>query len=151
MTDEMRTDAAAVLEPFIHQKNVLLTTYRRDGRPVGTPVHIAVEGDRAFIRTWDRTWKLKRIRNNPEVQLAPSMIRGKPTGPAIRARARILSGDESAHAGQCLARKYPILHGILIPLYHRLRGYKTMHIELRPVTIARVTPVNNNMKEEIRA
>ena len=70
------------LEPFIHQKYVLLTTYRRDGTPVGTPVSIAVDGDQAFVRTWDTAWKVKRIRNNPEVEVAPSTLRGKPTGPA---------------------------------------------------------------------
>jgi PPOX class probable F420-dependent enzyme len=144
MKNEVRTEPIAILEPFVHQRNVLLTSYRRDGAPVGTPVHIAVEGDHAFIRTWDRTWKLKRIRNNPEVQLAPSTIRGKPTGLAIQARARVLSGDESTHAAQLLAHKYPILHGILIPIFHRLRGYKTMHIELRPVTTDNVALVNNN-------
>jgi PPOX class probable F420-dependent enzyme len=136
MSGETMTAPEQALEPFVHQKNVLLTTYRRDGTPVGTPVHIAVDGDRAFIRTWDTTWKLKRIRNNPEVEIAPSTIGGKPTGPAIHAHARVLSGDEAACAGQLLARKYPILHGVLIPLYHRLRGYKTMHIELRPVQIS---------------
>ena len=121
------------LEPFIHQKYVLLTTYRRDGTPVGTPVNIAVDGDRAFVRTWDTAWKVKRIRNNPEVEVAPSTIRGKPTGPAIRAHARILDGDESAYAGRAIARKHPILHGFLVPLVHRLRGNKTVHIELKPV------------------
>ena len=121
------------LEPFVHQKTVLLTTYRRDGTPVGTPVHIAVDGDRAFVRTFDTAWKLKRIRNNPEVEVAPSTARGKPTGPAIRARARVLSGDESMYAGRAIARKYPILQGFLVPLVHRLRRNKTMHIELTPL------------------
>jgi PPOX class probable F420-dependent enzyme len=123
----------AALEPFVHQKTVLLTTYRRDGTPVGTPVHIAVDGDRAFVRTFDTAWKLKRIRNNPEVEVAPSTARGKPTGPAIRARARVLSGDESMHAGRAIARKYPILQGFLVPLVHRLRRNKTMHVELTPL------------------
>jgi uncharacterized protein len=150
MIDEVMTDPAAILERFVHQRNVLLTTYRRDSKPVGTPVHIAVEGDRAFIRTWDTTWKLKRIRNNPQVQIAPSTIRGKPTGPAIQARARVLDGDESEYAGQRLAHKYPILHGILIPLFHRLRGYKTMHIELRPVTTDSAMSANNHKNEEIK-
>ena len=58
------------LEPFVRQTCVLLTIYRRNGTPVGTPVNIAVDGDRAFVRTWDTTWKLKRIRNNPEVEVA---------------------------------------------------------------------------------
>jgi uncharacterized protein len=127
------TAARDALEPFVRQKTVLLTTYRRDGTPVGTPVNIAVEGARAFVRTWDTSWKLKRIRNNPEVEIAPSTIRGKPTGPAIRARARALSGDEAAHASRALTSKHPILHGILVPLVHRLRGNKTMHIEVTPV------------------
>jgi PPOX class probable F420-dependent enzyme len=123
---------ASVLEPFVRQQTVLLTTYRRDGTPVGTPVNIAVEGDRAFVRTWDTAGKLKRIRNNAEVALAPSTFRGRPTGPAIRAHAKILSGPEAAHAGQMLAHKHPLLHGILVPLIHRLRGYTTRHIEITP-------------------
>ena len=127
------TVSTPALQPFVDQKTVLLTTYRRDGTPVDTPVHIAVDGDRAFVRTFDTAWKLKRIGNNPEVGVAPSSVRGTPTGPAIRARARILSGEESARAGRVLARKYPILHGLLIPLAHRLRGNRTMHIELMPV------------------
>jgi|SRR5215212_5465025 len=120
-------------EPFVRQTYVLLTTYRRDGTPVGTPVHIAVDGEHAFVRTWDTAWRIKRIRNNPEVEVTPSTARGKPTGPATHARARVLEGDESAYAGRALARKYPILHGFLIPLVHRLRGNETMHIELAPV------------------
>jgi PPOX class probable F420-dependent enzyme len=123
---------APALAPFVDQKTVLLTSYRRDGTPVGTPVHIAVEGDHAYIRTYDRAWKIKRIRRNPEVEVAPSTLRGEPTGPAIHARGRILSGEESKHAASLLARKYRILHGLLIPFLHRLRGYTTMQIELTP-------------------
>lgn len=127
----MKTGEA--LEPFVRQGTILLTTYRRDGTPVGTPVHVAVDGDRAFVRTWDTTWKLKRIRRNPGVEICPSTPGGRTTGQAIRARARVLEGEESAYAGRKLARKYPVLHGFLIPLAHRLRGNETIHIELRPV------------------
>jgi len=56
---------AGAFNQFVHQRTVLLTTYRRDGTPVGTPVNIVVDGDRAFVRTFDTAWKLKRIRNNP--------------------------------------------------------------------------------------
>lgn len=129
----MTTTPTPPLEPFVRQKTVLLTTYRRDGTPVGTPVHIAVDGGRAFVRTFDTAYKLKRIHNNPEVEVAPSTARGEPTGPAIRARARVLSGSESEYAGQAIARKYPILQGFLVPLFHRLRRNKTVHIELVPV------------------
>lgn len=133
MNGDETTTAVPALEPFVRQNTVLLTTYRRDGMPVGTPVSIALNGDRAFVRTWDTAGKFKRIRNNPIVEIAPSTFGGRPTGPAIHARARVLSSDESAYAGQLLARKHPILHGILVPLIHRLRGNTTMHIELKPV------------------
>jgi uncharacterized protein len=126
-------DAPLVLEPFIRQWAVLLTTYKRDGSPVGTAVSLVVEGDHAYFRTWDTAWKFRRIRNNPEVEVAPCTWHGRPTGPAIRARARILEGKGSAHARRLLARKYPFSHGILVPLAHRMLGYRTMHLELRPV------------------
>jgi uncharacterized protein len=125
-------DATQTLEPFVGQWAVLLTTYKRDGTPVGTAVNIAVEEDRAYFRTWDTAWKLRRIRNNPEVQFAPSTARGKPTAPPIRAHARLLEDEGSARAGRLLARKYPALHGLLVPLVHRLRGNKTVHVELTP-------------------
>jgi PPOX class probable F420-dependent enzyme len=126
-------DPAPLLESLAPQGTVLLTTFRRDGTPIGTPVNIAVEGDHAFIRSWDTAWKTKRMRNNPLVEVAPSTVTGKATGPAIQMQARILSGEESTHAGRLLARKHPILHGVLVPLTHRLRGNTTVHVELRPV------------------
>jgi len=61
--------------PFIKQKTALLTTYRRSGEPVGTPVNVAVEGDHIFFRTWDTTGKFKRLRNNTMVELVPSTFR----------------------------------------------------------------------------
>ena len=91
-----------VFNKFVNQKTVLLTTYRRDGTPVGTPVNIVVDGERAFVRTFDTAWKLKRIKKNSRVEIAPSTVRGKPTGSAISARARVLGGSESEHASRAL-------------------------------------------------
>lgn len=121
------------LKPFIRQWTALLTTNRRDGTPVGTAVNIAVDGDRAFIRTPHRTGKVKRLRNNPNVEIAPSTLRGTPTGPSIRAQAKLLSGDEAMHASRALARKYRIVQGVLVPLVHRLARQKTLHYELTPL------------------
>ena len=127
------TSREELLEPFVRQRAVLLTTYRRDGTPVGTAVNMAVDGDRAFVRTPHRTGKVKRLRNNPSVEIAPSTFFGKPTGPAIRAQSRLLSGDEAEHASTALARKYRILQGVLVPLAHRLTRSRTMHYEVTPV------------------
>ena len=51
----------------------------------------------------------------------------------MRARARSLAGSESARVARAIARKHPILHGVLVPLAHRLRGYRAIQIELRPI------------------
>ncbi len=124
------TTQTSALSAFAHQSTALLTTFRRDGTPVGTAVHVAVEGDHAYFRTWHSTAKLKRIRHNPIVEIAPSTVGGHATGPAVRARARILDGNEAHHAAHLLGAKYPILHSWLIPLGHRLMGKRTIHLEL---------------------
>lgn len=121
------------LTPFVKQWAVLLTSHKKDGSGVGTPVNIAVEGDHAYFRTPGSAWKTKRLRNNPEVEIAPSTLRGTPTGPEIRARARLLDHDspEDRHAAKLLRRKYPVSHGVLVPLAHKVMGTPTLHYELR--------------------
>jgi PPOX class probable F420-dependent enzyme len=126
------TNTASPLQPFLGRRTALLTTYKRDGTPIATPVTIAVAGDRAFIRSFDKAWKSKRMKNNPSVQIAPSTIRGKPVGPPINAQTRLLGGEEAARAARRVARRQPILQGLLVPLTHRLMRYGTVHYELVP-------------------
>jgi PPOX class probable F420-dependent enzyme len=125
--------AAPGLAPFVRQKTILLTSYRRDGRPVGAPVSVVVDGDRAYVRSPGTGGKIKRIRNNPIVEIAPCTARGRATGPAVRMRARLLEGAEFRHAGRLLGRKYPMLQGVFVPLAHRLGRAKfgrTAHVAL---------------------
>ena len=122
---------AGTVNDFARQHTILLTTFKRDGSPVGTPVSIAVEGDHAYIRTYDKAWKAKRMRNNPDVEIAPSTVGGKPTGDAVRARVTLLDGEEARHAARLLARKHPFLHGVVVPLAHKLKGYRTLHYRVR--------------------
>lgn len=113
-------------------KTILLTTYKRDGTAVSTPVSIAFDGDRAFFRSYHQAWKTRRLRNNPRVQVARSTLRGKPTGPPIRARATLLEGEQARVAAHALARRHRLLQAVLVPLAHRLMRYQTIHYELRP-------------------
>jgi uncharacterized protein len=125
--------SANPFEGFTRQKTVALTTFRRDGTGVSTPVNIVVDGDHAYFRTPHVTGKAKRLRNNPAVELAPSTFRGKPTGPGMRARARLLSESETPGVRRALARKYPLLQGIFVPLVHRMMKYRTLHYELTAI------------------
>jgi len=111
-------------------KTIVLTTYKRDGTPVQTPVSIAFEGDRAFFRSYHKAWKTKRLRNNPHVEVAASTLRGERTGPLIRARADLLAGEQARIAARALARRHRVLQAIVVPLAHRLLRYQTMHYEL---------------------
>lgn len=118
------------LEALKDTKTILLTSYKRDGTPIATPVSVAFDGDRAFFRSYDTAWKTKRLRNNPRVEVAPSTLRGKPTGQAVQARATLLVGDAAGTAANALARRHRVLQAIAVPLAHRLMRYKTMHYEL---------------------
>ncbi|HZC13750.1 MAG TPA: PPOX class F420-dependent oxidoreductase [Thermoleophilaceae bacterium] len=121
-------------EPFIDQWAVLLTSYRRDGTPVGTPVSLAVEGERAFVRSPGSGWKVKRIRRNPRVEITPCTARGRPTGASVPAVASPIQGETAKHAARALRRKHPFLQGMLVPLVHRLMRCGTAYFELRPAT-----------------
>ncbi len=119
-------------EPIMSASTVQLTTYKRDGTAVSTPVSIAFDHDRAYFRSYDKAWKTRRLRRNPVVDVAPSTFRGKVTGPHLSGTARLLDGGEAQVAARALARRHPVLQGALVPLMHRLLRYRTMHYELEP-------------------
>jgi uncharacterized protein len=118
------------LEPLSRSWAVLLTTFKRDGTGVGTPVNLAVEGDRAYFRTYSKTWKTRRLDREPRVEVAPCTPRGTRCGPALGASARLLGGDEEATARRALARRHPVFQRFVIPWGHRIARFRTMHYEL---------------------
>ena len=121
---------SAAFAPVKNAKTILLTTYKRDGTAVGTPVSTAFDGDRVFFRSYDKAWKTRRLSHDARVQIAPATMRGKPTRPAIKARATLLEGEQASIAARALARRHRVLQAILVPTTHRLMRYRTMHYEL---------------------
>ena len=117
--------------PAWSARTILLTTYKRDGTAVPTLVSIAFDAGRVFFRSYDQAGKTKRLRNNPAVKFAVSTLRGKPLGPPVRARAILLEGEQAAIAARALSRRHRLPQGVLVPLAHRLLGYRTMHYELK--------------------
>jgi len=102
---------------------------------VTTAVSLSVDGDRAVFRSFAKAGKTRRLRRNPVVEVAPSTFRGRPTGAAIRGTARLLDGAQAREAARLLRRKHPLLHGLLVPLAHRIgrrRTGRTVHFELEP-------------------
>jgi hypothetical protein len=101
------TGLMQIPEAIRKQKYISLTTFRKNGTPVSTPVWAAEREDKIYVVTRKDSGKSKRIRNNPNVKVAPCTIRGKVTGPEFAGKARILpSGAESRMARQAVRRKY---------------------------------------------
>lgn len=117
-------------DQFSRQRNVVVTTYKRDGTAVPTTVNVVVLGDHAYFRTWDTSGKAKRLRRDPHLLIAPSTGRGRPTGPAISGTARLLNSSEEPPVRDALAKKYSILQGRIVPLFHGLRHLTTVHYEV---------------------
>lgn len=99
-----RTGSAAEIARY---KRALLVTYRRDGTPVPTPVWAAPSVDGLlYVRSERASGKLKRLRNDPRLLVAPCTVRGEPLGAPFEARARELAPQEEYAAERALAVRY---------------------------------------------
>ncbi len=91
---------------FAGQKYLSLTTFRKTGIPVRTPVWFAESAGKLYLFTNPKSGKVKRIRNNPQVRIAPCTMRGRVTGPEFDASARVLPSSEAEHGLSLLKSKY---------------------------------------------
>ncbi|GAB3106494.1 PPOX class F420-dependent oxidoreductase [Streptomyces calidiresistens] len=136
-----RTDPHDEITRLGAGKYLLVTTFRRDGRAVPTPVWVVAEGDALFVWTAANSGKVKRLRNRSDVLLAPCDVRGRPTGPGVPGRAELLDAAGSERCRRLIARRYG-LSGRLALLGSRLRRGRsgTIGIRLVPVPSDGVTP-----------
>ena len=88
------------------QKYLSLATFRKNGNAVLTPIWFGEQNDKLYVMSRPDSGKCKRIRNNPDVRLAPCTIRGRITGPEFAAKARILPESDTAWARKTINRKY---------------------------------------------
>jgi PPOX class probable F420-dependent enzyme len=98
---------------------VLLTTFRRDGTAVPTPVWVAPDAGALLVWTAANSGKVKRIRHDATVSVAPCTARGRPTGPAVAARATVEDGSAAVAA---IKRKYRVQGRLYIWLSQLRRG-----------------------------
>jgi PPOX class probable F420-dependent enzyme len=118
------------LEMLARHKTMLLETRKRDGSWVATPVSLVMHNGRVLFRTYRQSGKAKRLHNFSEVRATPCTFLGKPQGDAVEGRARLLDERESELARTLLRRRHPFLHGVFVPLTHRVMRYTTQHYEL---------------------
>lgn len=101
---------------------LLVTTFRKDGTPVPTPVWVGRDGDELLVWTQATAGKVKRIRNNPSVEVTACDLRGKPRGETVKGTARILDAAETERGRKVLRKKYGIAGRVVIGSSKVFRG-----------------------------
>jgi uncharacterized protein len=92
---------------LLRHQYISLTTFRRDGSRVSTPVWFALDSnDHVVIWTDAGSGKIKRLRADHRVTVAPCDVRGRVSGDEIHGRARILPAEDAARAQALLDRRY---------------------------------------------
>jgi uncharacterized protein len=100
--------------PFCDRKYLSLESFKKNGAGVRTPVWFAADPAtplgsataKIYIYTIANTGKVKRIRNNPHVRIAPSDMRGKSLGQWVKARADVVNGEDAEYGMRLLRKKY---------------------------------------------
>lgn len=106
-------------------KYLSLTSYKRDGTAVATPVWFVIDDGRLLVKTDGRSGKAKRIRRDPSVMVASCNPGGRMRSDPVPARAELLPAGEMKRVDELMARKYRIDRILILPVYRlvqRLRG-----------------------------
>ena len=107
------------------QKYLSLTTFRKSGAGVPTPVWFAENNGKLYVMTRSDSGKYKRLCNNPQVRIAPCTARGKVTGPDFAATAHVLPPDAWPAARHVLHKKYWLAR---LPIWSK----KNVYLEIDP-------------------
>jgi len=100
---------AADLDRLAAGKYILLTTFRRDGRAVGTPVWVVRDGDALGLWTVTDSGKVKRVRNSGRVTVTACDVRGRPSGEAVSGHAELLDAAGTERLRGLIRRKFGVL------------------------------------------
>jgi PPOX class probable F420-dependent enzyme len=104
---------------------VALTTYRRDGTPVTTPVWAAAEGESLYLFSNAAAGKVKRLRNSSRAAIAPCTATGKVMGTQLPAEAFNLTSDQMPKVWRLLTKKYGMAARLFVA-YDRMRALLRM-------------------------
>ena len=121
----------STLAEMADEQFVSLTTFRRSGAPVATVVWIARDGDALVVTTVADSGKVKRLRNDPRVELRPSNRRGAVVdgAPVATGVAEVTAPDERSTAA--LRRKYGLQYRLITGLERLLARGKRERVILR--------------------
>ena len=117
-------------QQFENQTYLNLETFRKNGTGVKTPVWFVNYCQNFYVRTLADSWKVKRIRKNPQVKIVPCKVQGEPLGEWIPATARQIDDvDHQKEINRIFNRKYGLKKRIF-DLMGKLRQHKTTTLEI---------------------
>ncbi len=114
----------ASAKQFSREHYISLETYKKNGDAVQSPVWLVEDGGLLYVRTDPKSWKAKRIRKNQSVRVAPSDMRGKPTGSWVEGEAHFVDGEEAERMVKLFKKKYAVT-GWIIDAINGLRGRRS--------------------------
>lgn len=85
---------------------IKLETLRGNGEPVATPVWFTINGKKLSVVTRIQTGKVKRVKNNPNVRVAPCGMRGQIKGRWYTGKASLANKEELDNALSMRTKKY---------------------------------------------
>ena len=129
----------AQLDAQFPGKYLSLTSFKRDGTGVATPMWFVIDNQRLIVRTDPQSFKAKRIRRNPSVMIAPCAANGRPRSDPVPGRVEVLPDSELDRAEPLMARKYRIDRVLILPIYRALRRLRGTAIGTDEITLA-ITP-----------
>lgn len=108
VVEEIALDKS-LLAQYKGQKYLNLETFRKSGAGVKTPVWFVEQDGVLYVRTIADSGKVKRIRNNSRVRIAPCKSNGEPLGEWGEARAELVDEDKAEEINTQLKRKYGLV------------------------------------------
>ena len=103
IVDAPRTHSA---DGFLKSRHALIVSFRRDGRPVPTPVWVGFTDGHLYVRSERASGKVRRLRRDPRALVAPCTRRGQPTGAPIEMTARVLPAPEERIGEKALKERF---------------------------------------------
>ena len=116
-----------------------VTSYKRDGTAVATPVWFVQEDGRLLVETDADSYKVKRIRRNRSVRVAVCSMGGRLRGDPVGADAEVLPESEVSRVERLLRRKYRIDTMIIKPVRFLQAALHLGRPRTKPVVLA-ITP-----------
>lgn len=120
-------------------KYLSITSFRRDGTGKATPVWFVQEDGRLLVETDAGSYKVRRIRRDPRVIVAPCGPTGRLRGEPVTATAELLPDAETGRVEQLMARKYRVGLVFIRPIRSLQALLHPARSRERPVILA-ITP-----------